>query len=271
MVLSTFKNIFSVTDDFKEFNFMVLGGAVYDCIACENYNDIDIFFKDEKDFLALNTFFETRSRHVISTSNAITYIYNYVTVQLINRQFGSVESQVSTFDLNKCKVGLLFQNNVVSYYEDKSFNEKLHILKFNETTLDRFLKYKGKEPSNKYDLEKLTQSMHELLELEKLCEYYVGLGRHEDVSGKEALMAFIKEHDEFVTVYTSFLDGFRVYQDWMSAFSYHSQIFHKWAALAKYRQEPWFETPELRTKRLKSIYSSPYWKEIVNKHPDLII
>ena len=138
----------SVLIEIKDFNFFVAGGSV----SALHYNlrveqDLDIFFRTEKDFLKLKSYFDEHYFLANESVHACSYYDNKkfgeaqdkIIIQLVKTQFGTPEKVISNFDINKSMIALDIKNKDLIY--DPRFWEPLHACNYNHDTLKRLAKY----------------------------------------------------------------------------------------------------------------------------------
>ena len=123
--------------------FMIAGGSLVDVQYLRNINDIDVFFTCKEDFDRFNTFMSNSNvKKVIETHNSITYdAIDGNTIQAIQKQFGTPEEILDTFDLNQSKV--LIDSHYGYFDHTNTATKELRIIYKNyaRDTPQRYIKY----------------------------------------------------------------------------------------------------------------------------------
>ncbi len=209
--------------DIKDIEFYILGGSCFNISLgrrLEYTQDIDIFFPNETEYLKMHERLKEKMKDSTSlTKNAITFNLGR-NVQLIKRNFGSVENIISKFDLNKSRIGFIKKKDSLEYieYEHKDFKEDLFVYYENlkGDTLTRFMKYsKRLEKFYKKETRKIMSFILENeknisfaytdnfispeVERKKLFFDIINVGLNED---KEFKSKFVKEYIDIISQYS---------------------------------------------------------------------
>jgi hypothetical protein len=83
--------------------FFIAGGALTSAFSGRRINDLDLFFRNETDFIALMEKIEAQGTlPSFRTTSALSYIIEGERVQLIRKYFGSPEYIIGKFDFTVC-------------------------------------------------------------------------------------------------------------------------------------------------------------------------
>lgn len=164
--LSYEKTINYFNDLFKGVPYFISGS--YANPDLNHFNDIDIFFYSKEH--------HAKAKKILNDTNLVPYFTTthcsdstplyignrYVIVQLVKKNFGTIQEIFNSFDLNVCKHVLLPTGKIVS---DPSASKPLHITKPNSFTFKRLLKYLNYQKNKKCDPAHGTSTYYEAEEI----------------------------------------------------------------------------------------------------------
>ena len=147
-------------DEYGE-NFYIAGGFFKDIVNNRTPKDVDLYFRDQESFDKVHKFVEKSGAQLVyANKNAICYkTAAKLTIDLIHRQFRSVEDTLNTFDFTATKAALYKQNGEYYITKDKNFDKhtKNFVLEYSDSTekttssierVTRYMKY-GYQPTRK--------------------------------------------------------------------------------------------------------------------------
>jgi hypothetical protein len=130
-----------LTDNDCNVPFFICGGAVFSIIKGSTaYNDIDVFFYNEKDIKKVLNLDGGMISKYAKTITMIETIPLLVPIQFIHIVTGNPKEVLKTFDISSSMVA--FTSNLKLIYGD-DYSENMHInfKNFSDNTLERYLKY----------------------------------------------------------------------------------------------------------------------------------
>lgn len=122
--------------------FFVAGGSIFSTLnGCDSYDDIDVYFYNEKDWK--ETFIKLPKEHQrYSSDNAVTFYTDNtsIKIQLIKMHFGTPQEIFDGFDLNCSKCAVTSDHEII---KDKTCSKYLSVdfNNFKANTLRRVQKY----------------------------------------------------------------------------------------------------------------------------------
>ncbi len=140
-------------------NGFIAGGCFKNAFLKQKIKDIDIFFKNEKDFISAEDYFKTNEDYVFSYENDNTVSFKNkktnIRIELIRKTFGTPKEILSMFDFSIAKFAMYRGLNdkeenidnclfVSTFFEDLA-NNKLVIdgdLLFPISTFERTYRYR---------------------------------------------------------------------------------------------------------------------------------
>lgn len=141
----------------KKYNAFVAGGAITSLFTNKNINDVDIYFRDEKDLINFIIEIYNNNHWIVScTDKSILFQYkrednNHIDIQLIYfKYFKDVYEIFNTFDFTVNMGAFDFKTEEFVFHDDFLKHNSQRILKFNDKTafpiisLLRVQKYKEK-------------------------------------------------------------------------------------------------------------------------------
>lgn len=137
---------------FKDYNVIVAGGMITSLFNNKEINDVDVYFRDQKDIVAFMTEIWEGGKWIKCHTNKATMItIDDVDVQLIHyNYFANAEEIFNAFDFTVCMGAFDFQTEQFYFHDDFLKHNSQRVLKFNKNTsfplisLMRIRKYEEK-------------------------------------------------------------------------------------------------------------------------------
>ncbi|HFL0016829.1 TPA: hypothetical protein ACGXXK_000267 [Listeria monocytogenes] len=155
---------------YREINFLdqfleghdvfIAGGCFKNIFNHEKVKDIDMFFRNETDFLTALHYYTKLSgketpkiKHVYSTAKMVAFLHvpTNTRLELVRSTYGEPETIISNFDFTLTKVALTIDDEKMNLVIHPNFFEHLHLkrlvvdnkLDFPISSFERMIKYVG--------------------------------------------------------------------------------------------------------------------------------